>query len=278
MPTQTTESPAARTRSLVIWIHPAKRKGRQPLMLYAYFDDSGTDEDNGYCVVAGFLSSFEQWEAFSEEWSALLADSDVERFHATEAANRKGAFEGKTPGEVNAIVDGLCDITSRHAICRVAAGLPWEVYKRELQGRVNRQYDHPYLLCFSLVCNALRFIKSRLIIPEPLHIVMHRQPKLGHRAADFWHTKIDPENRVATSFTFGDDMQYVPIQAADMVAWLARRMSVGMPVDSEPYAKLNRLPTATPWFYDETGTKLIQGTSPAILSDWARKLARDFPR
>lgn len=56
------------------------------------FDASGK-EDLRCIVVAGFVSSAKDWQAFHEAWTKRLSDDGLTYFHMTEFAHSQGAFE-----------------------------------------------------------------------------------------------------------------------------------------------------------------------------------------
>lgn len=60
--------------------------------LTAAFDASG-DRKTAVLCVAGFLSSENDWQSFSEQWSKRLAVDDIEFFRAVDAASFHGPFE-----------------------------------------------------------------------------------------------------------------------------------------------------------------------------------------
>jgi hypothetical protein len=56
------------------------------------FDASGK-EDLRCIVVAGFVSSSRDWQAFHEAWTTRLSDDGLTYFHMTEFAHSQGAFQ-----------------------------------------------------------------------------------------------------------------------------------------------------------------------------------------
>ena len=62
--------------------------------MLAAFDASGNKTDQTILLVAGFVSSVEQWMDFDRDWRKRLEDDGIEYFHATEFAHSRGAFEG----------------------------------------------------------------------------------------------------------------------------------------------------------------------------------------
>jgi len=69
-------------------------------MLTAVFDASGTDHDQEWLVVAGYLSSAREWSQFSRDWLATLYPETA--FHAAEYRYRMGSAYESSP-----LVQGL---------------------------------------------------------------------------------------------------------------------------------------------------------------------------
>src|SRR5579862_5235981 len=70
-------------------IPPKNKLKTVPAKLVAAFDASGK-EDSGLLVVAGFISSQEDWATFDTEWRARLKEDSLDYFHMVDfAASRK---------------------------------------------------------------------------------------------------------------------------------------------------------------------------------------------
>ncbi len=90
------------------------------MSLTAYFDASGK-EDQGFLVVAGFISSSTDWLAFDRFWKERLAADGLEYFRASEFAHSKGQFSDGWEGESErrkALSADLMDILKRHVYRR----------------------------------------------------------------------------------------------------------------------------------------------------------------
>ena len=48
---------------------------------YYLYCDAGGGKDHGFIVVAGYLSTFDRWNAFTAEWNELLARFEIPYFH-----------------------------------------------------------------------------------------------------------------------------------------------------------------------------------------------------
>jgi hypothetical protein len=63
-------------------------------LLSAALDAAGSSHDQPVLVVAGFISTAEQWVEFDCEWTHRLKQDGIECFHANEFANSRGQFKG----------------------------------------------------------------------------------------------------------------------------------------------------------------------------------------
>jgi hypothetical protein len=63
-------------------------------LLSAALDAAGSSHDQPVLVVAGFVSTVEQWVEFDREWTDRLKKDDIDCFHASEFANSRGQFRG----------------------------------------------------------------------------------------------------------------------------------------------------------------------------------------
>jgi hypothetical protein len=59
---------------------------------YTLYCDAAGKKDQGFIVVAGYLSTLARWEAFTEEWKLFLSTYDLPYFHMKEFAQSKGPF------------------------------------------------------------------------------------------------------------------------------------------------------------------------------------------
>jgi hypothetical protein len=74
-----------------------KKRGDLFAMLTAYFDDSGTSANEPVAVVAGYLSTVQMWQTFSERWSRLLSKNGLKQMRRADLENFAGEFRGWLP-------------------------------------------------------------------------------------------------------------------------------------------------------------------------------------
>jgi hypothetical protein len=60
---------------------------------YYLYCDAGGGKDHGFIVVAGYLSTFDRWGAFTKEWNELLARFDIPYFHMKKFSQFKAPFD-----------------------------------------------------------------------------------------------------------------------------------------------------------------------------------------
>jgi hypothetical protein len=63
-------------------------------MLTAAFDASGHESDQRFLVVAGFVSSTEDWGDLSQRWTKRIQRDGISCFHAVECENNTNEFWG----------------------------------------------------------------------------------------------------------------------------------------------------------------------------------------
>ena len=63
-------------------------------MFTVCFDASGQEKEHPYVVVAGFISSAEEWIRFSALWNKKLHEYSLTSFRASDCQNYQGQFKG----------------------------------------------------------------------------------------------------------------------------------------------------------------------------------------
>jgi hypothetical protein len=82
----------------------------------AHFDESGTHDQSPLLVMGMTLSTVEKWEAFNEEWGALLAREGVPYFHFADLIGRRKPHYNKFKNsiEVQSLIDECAGLIERH--------------------------------------------------------------------------------------------------------------------------------------------------------------------
>lgn len=212
------------------------------MTLQAYIDDSQGD-DSGIYVLAGYVSSAEKWAAFSREWEELLPWSVLQpdgryRFKMSEMAkyNRMDNLVAFYATIASHAEIGIACILDRKAQERVldritaaiaypgrdAATLDLEYFKRP--------WRDPFYLSFRMMMDS--FHVARVQQPElvPLDEVVDfyfddtHQKKHIHAIWEDYLAERPQEFRSAYGREprFENDEEFLPLQAADFLAWWQR--------------------------------------------------------
>ncbi len=66
------------------------------VMLTTAFDASGSEDDRTCTVVAGFISTADEWIGFSRIWKSRLAEDDLTEFRMSLFQAHMGPFRDET--------------------------------------------------------------------------------------------------------------------------------------------------------------------------------------
>jgi hypothetical protein len=205
------------------------------LPIQAFIDDSGGSAEQGPALVlAGWMASAEAWTAFSREWTACLNQPPrIRRFKMSDAAGSRGSgdFSGVSQEFRNFKMRKLAEIIARYAIasfvCWIDLAGHASTYGKELEPLT------PYHVIFHTVIGAITHELISRGHRERCEIIFDDQGAIGKRARDWYPLLCEcldsPEERAVLPVEplFRSDDEFLPLQAADMLAWLARRSSMG---------------------------------------------------
>ena len=217
--------------ALVCGLPAHERARRKLLMLTAFFDDSGTDGSGPFCVIAGYISDVERWKAFSDAWAGeLQADPRISHLKMTEANNRRGPFWGWDIVARDRKIERLAEIISQYAIGGLASIVSHKAYLREAKGFLPDTIDNPYWLCFQRVILESARIYGHECAGGKINFVFDTQGEGYERRAALIHSGWEKAQSTAYqplvgSITFASDLDILPLQAADLLAWHIRRRS-----------------------------------------------------
>jgi hypothetical protein len=208
--------------------HPSWAVERWIIVLEAYLDASGTRPEQGVVAIAGFAATEAQWRRFEDRWESFLASSDINlsRWHTTDLYGRRGEYERW---------DGTRDLIAVSEIGRIltevqpfGAGAAvwrsdWEDLRVELPA-LNLEPD-PLGFCLDYCLSALIHRLHEVPRDEGIAIYVDRDENenLAREITD-WHVAYyrangemdDPDRNI--NLMFGSNRQYLPLQAADILA------------------------------------------------------------
>jgi hypothetical protein len=199
--------------------------------------DAGGDDATDFITVAGFASTERDWEEFSQKWKARLNQDGIEFFHAVDAAGFRGPFghwrERPDREQLRrALFGDLMNIIKSHAYRKVACTIVNKEYQstntelREdfadtaycVAARTCEKYCRHWVMTEWKACpnTGSAFIfeagdQGQSKLQERL------KKELGHIPANFRpkRDRVQGDGKVQKG--------YVPLQAADWLAWELNR-------------------------------------------------------
>lgn len=188
-----------------------------------YIDESGIHEGSPVVTVAAYMARPKQWQAFTSAWRRAI--KPIKIYHATDAANCRGEFEGWTPQQVAGLAKRALPIIPEHTEMAVAVGIQMEDYRAALQGKpdLKRLLGEPYGACLQWVLTILLRAKAEYGNREQIAF-FHEQNNFSAEAHEAYRHVIERwDVGAVSSFAFGSKEKYAPLQAADILAYEANK-------------------------------------------------------
>jgi hypothetical protein len=201
------------------------------LILQSFIDESGSKNQDSFFHFAGFLASAEDWALFSSKWqSCLERNPSIECFKMREAANNpSGCFKNWRRKDVQKKVCELVAIIKDHAKLAIHCATDLSCFD-ELIGSCEafpRHLRKPFTWTFSAAIAGVGYEAIELKA-ESVELFFDQHDKYApivRRAYPFLRQMCDPElSRILPEdIWFRDDCKFLPLQAADLLAWLFRK-------------------------------------------------------
>jgi Protein of unknown function (DUF3800) len=227
------------------------------LVLQVFVDDSGAKGQESPAVFAGLLQTAEEWMAFSDDWSGALSRSpSVPRFKMSEAVGRSGPFRFMSEEQRDAKLRELAAVVTLHhpTVFRTSIDLESFAEHSRLMGLADPldvPFFHLALTTIWRVVDQLRQCnhRERFEIVFDRHLIYEDRIRRWYpvfcKIVDGIADASDSPPRWTASRsllphepTFRTDDEFMPLQCADLYAWLLRAEMRGK--DSR-FAYLRRL-------------------------------------
>jgi hypothetical protein len=222
-------------------------------MLQAYIDDSGWDGQSPVFVLAGYVAKQEQWEAFALEWQkaldhpepAPIAVLKTNQIYRNNVPNTM--FHGWTNEQRDERLKLLIRAISNHVLHGIVSVIPIEPYQRLMKGKFNPDaLDQPYFLSFFGVLVRLLKLSHTLKLGDKLDLIFDEQAiDKAMLTAQFEKCMAVAPPRLrelcAGMPKFKSDEEALPLQAADLLAWHARRYYYDQYSGKEPQNEISNV-------------------------------------
>lgn len=204
------------------------------MAMTGFFDESGTHgAESPVVIVAGFLATVEQWDAYERDLKTLMAEYSVKQFHAKDLRQHKGDFKGWPTARRATFTSRFLQLADQHLSYGVSTVLESASYHGIYRaGNVLRTAprDSQYGLCVrAALWKTIVLMRDRKA-DWPVNFVFEQGN--GHegdaiRVFGEVRDNLLPEYApMFRSLTF-DTKETVPLAIADSLAYAIFRMSAG---------------------------------------------------
>ena len=218
-------------RALYSGVSPRVRQGRLILVFQGFVDDSGNHRESDVFVLAGFVAKADpDWLNFENNWrDALRKPPALEYFKMSECHALRGQFLGWKKADRDQRLTELVAIIKRTAIASIFALVPRSEFFAVMPKSRSRYFKSPYaIVYYALIWATLKSMrrcgitdKVDFIFDEQLRLSDDVQAVYGWFAQQIMRSELGP--LLGGRPTHGDDKKYLPLQAADLLAWHIRR-------------------------------------------------------
>lgn len=194
--------------------------GTMATMLKAYMDESGVHDGSPVLTVAAYIARPGQWREWTKKWN--VAKRPIKVVHAADVANLTGELKGWTEAQAAALAVKLLPIIAEADFPGVVIGIHMEEFRKAMAGRddLRRIFGSPYAACFQWVVQVILNIQAEHGSNQRIAFIhecndYRREAREGFK----WIQAHGNPQGSLISLDFGDKATYVPLQAADILAY-----------------------------------------------------------
>jgi hypothetical protein len=212
--------------------HPMSAIARFLAVFIAYMDESGTHNQSEFASLAGYVNHSIGWTQVERTWKAVLSQYHVDEFHMTDFENRYGEFDWRNywflPDQElrHPFMRDIIRALDPPKHLRVGCTISLRDYREIIPECFHKEYN-PYYFLFAKCIEQLWRV-SFLAIPPDEQLAFVFDEKLGFegRSTAIFYALRDhqfPYSDKMGSVQFASSKKFVPLQAADLVAFEYRK-------------------------------------------------------
>jgi hypothetical protein len=203
-------------------------------MFALYCDDSGTHNESEWAIAACVIAPVRQWEKFREEWQKIAKDENFEVFHMANFVARKPPFdtpEWHDDEKRRRIMQKLVGTIKCRATCAFVSALQKSAYDEVVPEKIkaDRAMENHSTFAVRMCLGRVIRWRSEYGRTGPLQFVFDRVSKgkgeidevFNRSLAENAESALSDTGIVRGGWSFEDKAQFIPIQAADILAWEA---------------------------------------------------------
>jgi hypothetical protein len=200
-------------------------------MMQAYVDESGGKGQTKTFVFSALIGDTEEWAQKSDEWDSVLKETPrIAYFKMDEAEGLSGQFFGLSHIERDIKLKRLCSVLRVPSIRTLSVTVDIADFLRIWAPRLGRPASEPYFFPFQAIHAAIAYDLLSQGQTEHCEIFFDENKIFGPRAK-VWYPVIrhgflpEIQGILPVEPFFRDDKEILPLQAADLTAWIQRTYS-----------------------------------------------------
>jgi hypothetical protein len=197
------------------------------VMLQGCFDESGSEGQDSVVVMAGFVTTAERWTHFSDEWNQMLTP------HCP-VFKMRSESQRKPVKKRNERIAAFAEIIKRNILFKIECSVSVPAFCKVVKDKIAPGYrktsvvdDYYFWIFQNLIARLCEGVWHRGYRHQ-FDLFFDEQLKYGPRAKKLYRIVQDVAPRRSRGMLpdepiFRKDHEFMPLQAADMFAWLVRR-------------------------------------------------------
>jgi Protein of unknown function (DUF3800) len=259
-------------------------------LLQAFSDDSASESGDRRLFMAGYVYPEEGWKSFADAWSSALRQSpSIDYLHMVEAQNLRDQFAGWKKPQRDAKLRNLANVIQIFRPVSFQFSVSRRDFNHFVKSNSPKPLGKPHFECiFGIICTLANW-SEQSGLRSPIDFIFDDQEGVSVDVDLFFEQMTAglpaPARALINSKpAFRSDKQFLPLQAADMLAWHLRRehetgehLQLTRSLRNSEYHLVSELPTDVleKWF---EGFKKVPGIPEIQTKSQWRKVRLEIIR
>jgi len=191
------------------------------VVIKVVMDESGVHEHSPVLTVAAYIGTPALWRDWTKRWN--IAKRPIKVFHSVDCANLAGEFKGWTTERRDQLVIRLLDVLEATDLPGFVIGIHMDDFRKAMIGHDDLKtiFGTPYTAIFHWVVQAIINVADTMQNYDRIAFV-HESNDYRHEALeafDWIKRNGNPGGKRVVGLLYADKTDYVPLQAADILAY-----------------------------------------------------------
>lgn len=207
------------------------RERRVIVLVQAYVDESGGPGQGSVFVFSAMVGSALIWSRFSDQWNEVLDEApSIQYFKMREAVSLSGEFKCFSDSERDEKLKKLCNVIANASLMELYCVVKLDDFNATLGAHSVGPMTHPYFYPFYAMIMGIGYQLLEWEHKEPFeiffdeHVIFEPRVKAWYPIVRATLEKGLQAITPVESF-FRSDRDVLPLQAADLTAWMHRRVN-----------------------------------------------------